>query len=68
MSDHDKIIPMAKNVEMISSLFRLTHESEEFTDKNYGEMQKHAVNEEHFLQTTALLTEWGDICSIYLWR
>ena len=47
-----------KNVEMISQFIPFDMNQKSLLTKIMGEMQKHAVNEEHFLQTTALLTEW----------
>lgn len=58
LSDHDKILPMSKNIEMISQFIPFDMNQKSLLTKIMGEMQKHAVNEEHFLQTTALLTEW----------
>lgn len=58
LSNEDKVIPIAKNLEVISQFIPFEINQKGLVSKIMNEMQKLAVNEGHFVQTTTLLAEW----------
>lgn len=58
LSCNDKIIPLSKNVELISQFIPFDMNQKGLLTKIMNEMQKIAVNEQHFAQTTTTLSSW----------
>lgn len=58
LSCNDKIIPLSKNMEMISQFIPFDINPKGLLTKIMNEMQKIAVNEQHFIQTTTVLSCW----------
>ena len=58
LSCNDKIIPLSKNVELISQFIPFDMNQKGLLTKIMNEMQKIAVNEQHFAQTTTALSSW----------
>ena len=57
MSCNDKIIPLSKNVELISQFIPFDMNQKGLLTRIMNEMQKIAVNEQHFVQTTTINLE-----------
>lgn len=58
LSCNDKIIPISKSVELISQFIPFDMNQRGLLTKIMNEMQKIAVNEQHFAQTTTALSSW----------
>ena len=58
LSCNDKIIPLSKNVELISQFIPFDMNQKGLLTKIMNEMQKIAINEQHFVQTTTALSCW----------
>ena len=58
LSCNDKIIPLSKNVELISQFIPFDMNQKGLLTKIMNEMQKIAVSEQHFAQTTTALSSW----------
>lgn len=58
LSCNDKIIPLSKNVELISQFIPFDMNQKGLLTKIMNEMQKIAVSEQHFAQTTIALSSW----------
>ena len=58
LSCNDKIIPLSKNVELISQFIPFDMNQKGLLTKIMNEMQKIAVSEQHFAQTTTTLSSW----------
>ena len=58
LSCNNKIIPLSKNVELISQFIPFDMNPKGLLTKIMNEMQKIAVNEQHFVQTTTVLSCW----------
>ena len=56
LSCNDKINPLSKNVELISQFIPFDMNPKGLLTKIMNEMQKIAVNEQHFVQTTTVLS------------
>ena len=58
LSCNDKIIPLSKNVELISQFIPFDMNQKGLLTKIMNEMQKIAVSEQHFALTTTALSSW----------
>lgn len=58
LSCNDKIIPLSKNVELIFQFIPFDMNQKGLLTKIMNEMQKIAVSEQHFAQTTTALSSW----------